>query len=250
MFFDILTLFPEMFEGPLNTSILGKAQKKKLIDINIVDIRNFTNDKHNTADDYPYGGGAGMVLKIEPVSKAIKSSRNFRGEDIPVIFLSPQGKTLDQDKIKHLSKHPGLILLCGHYEGIDERIRENFVTEEISIGDYVLTGGELPAMVIIDAVARLIPGVLGDEKSYQNDSFFHNLLDYPQYTRPRTFRGMNVPDILLSGNHGLIKKWRKKHSLKRTLMRRPDLIKQKKLTDEELKLLEEIRRELKNEKNG
>lgn len=240
MFFDILTLFPEMFSGPLKESILGKARDKKIIEIKTIDIRDFTEDKHNTADDYPYGGGEGMVLKVEPIYRAIMDRIEKRGKNTPVILLSPQGQKLTQNKVKDLSSSRGLILLCGHYEGLDERIRKNLVTEEISIGDYVLTGGELPAMVIVDAVSRLLPGVLGDENSPRKDSFYNGLLDYPHYTRPRSFRGMDVPEVLLSGNHGRIKRWRKKQSLKRTLNRRPDLIANRELAPEERQLMAEI----------
>lgn len=249
MFFDILSLFPEMFSGPLGESMLGKARENNIIKVKTIDIRDFTDDKHNTADDYPYGGGEGMVLKVEPIYRAVCEQKEKRGQDTPVILLSPQGQRLDQEKVKELSKHRGLILLCGHYEGIDERIRNNLVSEEISIGDYVLTGGELPAMVIVDAVSRMLPGFLGDENSSKKDSFYNGLLDYPHYTRPREFQGMTVPDILLSGNHGLIEKWRKKQSLKRTLIRRPDLLEKKELTAEEKKLLSKIKEETAGENN-
>lgn len=250
MFFDILTLFPEMFKGPFNESIIGRAQDKGLLDINIINIRDYTYDKHNTADDYPYGGGAGMVMKVEPIFWAWDELRSKRGKDNPVILLSPQGKKLNQEMVKELSQNEGLTLICGHYEGVDERVRQAVVTEEISIGDYVLTGGEIAAIVLVDAVARMIPGVLGDEKSKINDSFYNGLLDYPHYTRPRSFRGMNVPDILLSGNHALIERWRRKEALKRTLQRRPDLLKNKELSSDDQELLKEIKVELEGEING
>lgn len=250
MFFEILTLFPEMFKGPFNESIIARAREKDLIDINISDIRDFTDDKHNTTDDYPYGGGAGMVLKIDPIDKALKYVKGKREGTFPVILLTPQGERLNQDIIKNFSQKEGLILLCGHYEGVDERIRKNLISKEISIGDFVLTGGELPAMILVDAVARMIPGVLGDANSKIEDSFFNGLLDYPSYTRPREYKGMKVPEILLSGNHQHIARWRKKSALKRTLIRRPELLESKKLTGEEEKLLQEIKAELEGETNG
>ncbi len=249
MFFEILTLFTDMFEGPFTESILARAQKKDLIDININDIRDFTYDKHHITDDYPYGGGAGMVLKIEPIYRAIRTIKEKRKGTYPTILLTPQGKRLNQEMIKEFSKKEGLILLCGHYEGVDERVRKNLISEEISVGDFVLTGGELPAMVLVDAVARMIPGVLGDANSKKEDSFFNGLLDYPTYTRPREYKEMGVPEILLSGNHQRIASWRKKMALKRTLLRRPDLIESKKLTKEEEKLIKQIKIELEGDRN-
>lgn len=235
---DILTLFPEMFKGPLTHSMLKKAQKKRLLDIKIYNIRNFTTDKHRTADDFSYGGG-GMVLKPEPIFKAVESlkkcSRTTRPTLRPgtrggcpdrarVILMTPDGKTFTQKIAKKFAEYKHLIFICGHYEGIDERVRK-IVDEEISIGDYVLTGGELPAMVVIDAVARMVKGVVGREDAPVEDSFYKGLLDYPHYTRPREFRNMKVPDILLSGNHKKIQEWRLKMALKRTRQRRPDLLK-------------------------
>jgi len=249
MNFDILTLFPEMFEGPFNTSILSKAREKDLININIVDIRNYTKDKHNTTDEPPYGGGAGMVLKINPIYKAWHDINTDKNKKPHTILLSPQGKTLNQDKVKKLSSYNDLNLICGHYEGVDERVRESIVDEEISIGDYVLTGGELPAMVLVDAVSRMVDGVLGDGNSIINDSFYEDLLEHPHYTRPREFANMKVPDVLLSGHHAKIKRWRLKKALKRTLLRRPDLLEKKDLTKEEKKLLEEVKRDMKGENN-
>jgi len=249
MFFDILSLFPDMFKSPLNESMIYRAREKGIIDINLINIRDYTDDKHKTADDTPFGGGAGMVMKIDPIYRAWKSVYKLRGE-CPVIMLSPQGRRLDQNIVKSLSKEKGLILLCGHYEGIDERVRETIVTDEISIGDYVLTGGEIAAMVLVDAIARMLPGVLGDEQSKVEDSFYNGLLDYPVYTRPREFDGLEVPEILLSGNHGAIDRWRKKEALKRTLLRRPDLLKMKKLDQEEFLLLDEIKNEIEGESNG
>ena len=249
MFFDILTLFPEMFTGPFDESIIKRAREKGIIEINLINIRDYTTDKHKTADDAPYGGGAGMVMKVEPIYRAWQDLQKERG-DVPVIMMSPQGRRLDQEIVKELSQEEGLILLCGHYEGIDERVRELIVTDHISIGDYVLTGGELAAMVLVDAVARMLPGVLGDEDSKIEDSFYNGLLDYPDYTRPREFMGLKVPEVLLSGNHGEIEKWRRREALKRTYLRRPDLLEKKVLSAEEIKLLEEIKQEIEGGMNG
>ncbi len=250
MFFDILTLFPDMFKSPFSRSIIGRARDEGIIDIDIIDIRNYTQNKHNVTDDYPYGGGPGMVLKIEPIYRAVNRINNKRSGDYPIILLSPQGEKLNQRKVKQLQKYDGLVLVCGRYEGFDERIRENIATEEISIGDYVLTGGELPAMVIVNAVARMIPSVLGDEASKEDDSFYQGLLSYPQYTRPREFKEMKVPDILLSGNHQKIDQWRQKQALKRTYLRRPELLKRLELNPDQKKLLKEIKNELKGENCG
>lgn len=218
---NILTLFPNMFDGFLNESIIKRAQDKKLVNINIENIRNYTEDKHKHVDDTPYGGGAGMLLKCEPVFNAIEK---VKGENTKVIMLTPEGEKFNQELAYSLSKEEDIILLCGHYEGFDERIK-SLVDMEISIGDYVLTGGELPAMVVTDSVTRLIPGVI-EEESHLKDSFNNNLLDYPQYTKPKDFRGMKVPDILLSGDHKKIDEWRSEESIKRTKEKRPDLIKQ------------------------
>jgi len=249
MFFEIFTLFPDMFKGPFSESIIARAREKELIDINITDIRDYTEDKHNTTDDYPYGGGAGMLMKIGPIYRALKDIDGKRNVNYRKILLTPQGKTLKQDMIKEYSKEEGLLLICGHYEGIDERIRDNLITDEVSVGDYVLTGGEIPAMIIVDSIARMIPGVLGDEQSSVEDSFYHGLLDYPQYTRPREFINMKVPDILLSGDHGKIARWRKKESLRKTYLRRPDLLDNRELSYDEKNILAEIKGEL-NESNG
>ncbi len=237
MKFDILTLFPNMFSSPLQESILGKAVEKGLIQIQTVNIRSFTLDKHQGVDDAPYGGGQGMVMKVEPIARAIESLKS-QNQSAWTIYLTPQGKPLDQDLARRLSTRPHLVLLCGRYEGVDERARE-LVDEEISIGDYVLTGGELAAMVLIDAVSRFIPGVLGSDRSAEEDSFFNSLLEYPQYTRPVDFRGHRVPDVLLSGNHSAISLWRRREAIKRTSSRRPDLLAKADLTDEEKDLLEE-----------
>jgi len=221
MRFDVLTLFPEMFSA-VKESIIGRAEQAELIEINPVNIRDFANNKHNRVDDYPYGGGAGMVMQAQPIYDAYKS---LTGEDktIPVIYMSPQGKKLTQSMASEIAKHDHVILLCGHYEGVDERIIEEIVTEEVSIGDYVLTGGELPAMVLIDVVSRLIPGVLADD-STKEESFSNGLLEYPQYTRPEEFMGRKVPEVLLSGHHANIKKWREEQSLLRTKQKRPELL--------------------------
>ena len=239
MRFDVLTLFPNMFSSPFRESILGKAIEKGLIQIQTINIRDFTLDKHQVVDDTPYGGGQGMVMKVEPIARAIESVKS-QDPSAWTIYLTPQGEPLNQDLARRLSTQPHLILLCGRYEGVDERVRELFIDEEISIGDYVLTGGELAAMVLIDAVARFIPGVLGSDRSVEEDSFFNFLLEYPQYTRPYTFRGSCVPEVLLSGNHSAISLWRRKEALRRTSSRRPDLLVKANLTEEDKKLMEEI----------
>ena len=219
MKFDVLTLFPEMFE-PLKTSVIGKAIEKKLIDINLVNIRDFSEDKHKKVDDTPYGGGAGMVMKPDVVYRAYQS---VRSKEAKVIYMSPQGKTLNQQMVENLKNESHLIILCGHYEGIDQRVLDKIVDEEISIGDYVLTGGEIPAMVLIDSVSRFVEGVLKQE-SIQEESFSNGLLEYPQYTRPEIFEGTSVPEILLSGHHENIEKWRKEKSIEMTKKKRPDLL--------------------------
>ena len=219
MKFDVLTLFPEMFT-PLQESIIGRAREKEIIEINLINIRDFSKDKHKKVDDTPYGGGAGMVMKPDVVYDAYASVKD---EKAKVIYLSPQGKVLNQEKVKELSKEQHLILLCGHYEGIDQRVLDEIVDEEISIGDYVLTGGELPAMVLIDSVSRYVEGVLNDESTAE-ESFASNLLEYPQYTRPEEFHGNKVPEVLISGHHENIKKWREEKSLEVTKRKRPDLL--------------------------
>jgi tRNA (guanine37-N1)-methyltransferase len=219
--FDVLTLFPEMFEPVKNESIIGRAVEAGTVEINTVNIRDYANNKHNRVDDYPYGGGAGMVMQAPPVYDAYKSLGVDR--NVPVIYMSPQGRRFNQEIAKELARYDEIVLLCGHYEGIDERLLEEIVTEEISIGDYVLTGGELPAMVIIDTVSRLVDGVLNKE-SIEEESFTNGLLEYPQYTRPEEFLGKKVPDVLLSGHHANIKKWREEQSLERTKKKRPDML--------------------------
>ncbi|TDI91456.1 MAG: tRNA (guanosine(37)-N1)-methyltransferase TrmD [Caldithrix sp.] len=221
----IVTAFPQLLSSPLNESILKRAQKKKLVEIKMVDLRDFTEDRHKQIDDYPYGGGPGMILKPEPFFTAaehIKATENLT--DPTIILMTPQGKTFNQGKAKQLAQSTEIVFLCGHYKGVDERVRENLVTEEISIGDYILTGGELTAMVVVDSVVRLLPGVIGDFESAETDSFQQSVLDWPHYTRPENFQGMRVPEVLLSGHHGEIEKWRRKKALERTQEQRADLL--------------------------
>jgi len=239
MRFDILTLFPEMFSPVLNESIIGRAQKDGFVQINTVNIRDFSIDKHKKTDDYPYGGGNGMVMMAQPIYDAYLSVTEGLSYKPRVIYLSPQGRLLNQELVNELSTYDHFVLLCGHYEGIDERIIEEIVDEEISIGDYVLTGGELPAMVLVDALTRAIPGVLASEDSYLEESHHNGLLEYPQYTRPYEFNGRKVPDILLSGHHANINRWRRQQSLIRTYKKRPDLYKRLDLSEEDKKLLYE-----------
>jgi tRNA (guanine37-N1)-methyltransferase len=235
--FSIITLFPEVFTY-LDASVIKRARDKELIGVELINPREFTTDKHRTADDYPYGGGSGMVIKPEPVFDAVEHVKKNTGEDSKVIIMSPQGTVLNQNIAEHLAKETDLIIVCGHYEGLDERIY-SLADMEISIGDYVLTGGELPAMVLVDTVSRMVPGVI-DAESAEFDSFKNTILDYPHYTRPQNYRGMEVPSVLLSGNHEKIRKWRRKESLLRTLVRRPELLGQTNLTREDHHLLEEI----------
>ncbi len=223
MRFDIFTLFPSMFQGPFTESILKRAVEAGLLQLRVHDIRSVTTDRHHVCDDYPYGGGAGMVMKPEPVFAAVESVLGQERTGVPIVLLTPQGRRLTQTVAAELAGHPRLALICGHYEGVDERIREHLATDEISIGDYVLTGGELAAMVLVDAVARLVPGVL-DAGSTCQESHTDGLLEYPHYTRPPDFRGWRVPDVLLSGNHASIASWRRAQSLLRTRQRRPDLL--------------------------
>lgn len=238
---DILTLFPEMFHGVLQSSILKKAQEKQLVEYHLTNFRDYSTNKHQTVDDYPYGGGAGMVLKPQPIFSAVEAVKNeTKSKKSRVILMCPQGERYTQKKAEELSKEEHLIFICGHYEGYDERIREYLVTDEISIGDYVLTGGELGAMVVIDSVTRLLEGALGNEESAVCDSFSTGLLEHPHYTRPADFLGMKVPDVLLSGNHQKIAEWRRKESLKRTKKRRSDLLEDYPLTEEEKEWLKTI----------
>lgn len=241
---DIVSLFPEMFEGPFGHSIIKRAQKAALLDIAVTNPRTFTEDKHHIVDDTPFGGGAGMVMKPDPIFRAVRSL--VEPDVTPkrlIVLMCPSGQPFTQAKAKELATYDQLILICGHYEGIDERVREHLVDECISIGDYVLTGGELPAMVITDAIARMIPGVLGAPDGAAHDSFYHGLLEYPQYTRPREFEGLTVPDILLSGDHAKIERWQRKESLRNTLIKRPDLLKVANLLATDQRLLREIEQE-------
>ena len=237
----ILTLFPGMFEGPFNDSVIKKAIDRGLLRIDIKDIRDYTHDSHHTADDYQYGGGAGMVMKPEPIFEAVEDARSEYTQEerpqVPVILLSPQGRVFNQAIAEELSAAPGMVLICGRYEGVDERVRESLATHDISIGDYVVTGGELPAMVVVDAVARQVPGVVGSEQSVQGDSITSGLLQHPVYTRPPVYRDMEVPEVLLSGNHGEIKRWRRREALLRTLSKRPDLLSETGLSAEDLEFL-------------
>jgi tRNA (guanine37-N1)-methyltransferase len=270
LLFDILTLFPEMFTGVLGSSIFKRAAEAGHVRVRLHDIRDYTTDRHRTTDDYPYGGGSGMVMKPDPVFRAVEhiyvlgdpppgisiyappdgpplETQPIPGQpDVPIVLMSPQGRVFDHALAEELAQRDRIILVCGHYEGFDERIREHLVTDEISIGDYVLTGGELPAMVVADAVARLVPGVLA-EGSAGDESHARGLLEYPHYTRPPDFRGWTVPPVLVSGHHGKVEEWRRRESLRRTLVQRPDLLETAELTPQELQWLNELRRELRGE---
>ncbi|MGZ3579551.1 MAG: tRNA (guanosine(37)-N1)-methyltransferase TrmD [Syntrophales bacterium] len=242
--FDILSVFPEMFESPLNHSILKRAQEKGMAEIHLHNIRDYAEDKHRMTDDAPYGGGGGMVMKVAPIDKALASIVPSRDNAL-VVLLTPQGETFHQKVAEEMSRYSRIVLVCGHYEGVDERVRDHLVDREISIGDFILTGGELSAMVIVDAVTRLIPGVLGNNESASYDSFSTGLLEYPHYTRPGSYRDWQVPEVLLSGNHREIESWRRKESLKRTYLRRPDLLEIIDLSDEDGKTLEDIKKNCK-----
>ncbi len=243
---DILTLFPEMFPNVLNSSILRRAQDKGAMNYRLINFREYTDNKHHKVDDYPYGGGAGMVLAPQPVFDAVEAITTNKQTKPRIVLMCPQGEPFTQAKAEELAQEEHLIFICGHYEGFDERIRTHLATDEISIGDYILTGGELGAMVVIDSVVRLLPGVLGNEQSAPADSFSMGLLEHPHYTRPANFRGLTVPDVLLSGNHAKINEWRKKESLRRTYERRKDLLANIELSPAEKKMLEEIIQEEKN----
>ena len=266
MQFEVFTLLPEVFPPYLESSILQRARQRGLIDVRVHNIRDYTHDKHHTTDDTPYGGGGGMVMKPEPVFEAVESVLGFSSDraqpsspalapgasvvsaqdrPVPVILLTPQGRVFTQRVAEELSRYERVALLCGRYEGVDERIREHLVTDEVSVGDYVLTGGELPALIIIDAVSRLIPGVLGDPTGAEDDSHSMGLLEYPHYTKPSEFRGWKVPEVLLSGDHGRIEKWRREQALQRTFKKRPDMIEKAELSEAELKFL----KNLKNQEN-
>jgi tRNA (guanine37-N1)-methyltransferase len=243
MKFDIVTIFPKMVDAGLAEGVVSRGIGRGLLDIVVHDLRDYTVDRHRSVDDVPYGGGPGMVMKPEPIVRVVEHIRAARGIPDAVILLSPQGRPFRQDEAVRLSGLSHVALLCGRYEGMDERVRELVATEELSIGDYVLSGGELPALVVVDAVSRLVPGVVGDGQSVEQDSFSHGLLDYPHYTRPAEFAGRKVPDVLLSGHHADVRRWRKKAALARTLERRPDLLPDAALDDEDRALLEEIQSE-------
>ncbi|MBZ5749850.1 MULTISPECIES: tRNA (guanosine(37)-N1)-methyltransferase TrmD [Metabacillus] len=234
---DFMTLFPEMFNGVLNESILKKAQEKEAVEFRVINFRDYSSNKHNTVDDYPYGGGAGMVLKPQPIFDAVEDLKKQSDTTPKVVLVCPQGERFTQAKAEQLATEDHLLFICGHYEGYDERIREHLVTDEISIGDFVLTGGELASMVIADSVVRLLPGVLGNEDSPILDSYSSGLLEHPHYTRPADFRGMKVPEVLLSGNHKKIEEWREQESLRRTFTRRPDLLESYPLTDKQKSII-------------
>ena len=237
--FDILSVFPEMFQSTLGSSLIKRSIQNGLVEVNLHNIRDYTRDRHRTTDDTPYGGGGGMVMKVEPVASALRTIIPA-GDKTPVILLSPQGETFKQKIAEELSQYSRIVLICGHYEGMDERIRDHLVDREISIGDYVLSGGELPAMIVIDAVSRLVPGFVGNSDSVLYDSFSTGLLEGPHYTKPREYENWKVPEVLLSGHQKKIDEWRRRESLKRTLERRPDMLKQADLTEEDKRMLEEL----------
>lgn len=238
--FDVLSIFPEMFHSPLNFSLLKKAQEKGLIEIDLHDIRDWAEDKHNMTDDAPYGGGCGMVMKVEPLERALAAVKRADVQSL-VLLMTPQGETFNQKIATRLAEEKHIIMICGRYEGVDERIREHLADREISIGDYILTGGELSALVVIDAVSRLIPGVLGNDASAATESFSQGLLEYPQYTRPADYKGWRVPDVLVSGNHAQIERWQRIEAIKRTWLRRPDLLEKIELSEEDKTNLEKIK---------
>lgn len=238
---DILTLFPDMCNAYLSESIIGRARKAGKVQIECIDIRNYTKDKHRRVDDTPYGGGMGMIMQVEPVFDCFEALCNEIGERPHLIYLTPQGKTLTQQRVKELSKMNNIALLCGHYEGIDERVIEELQPEEISVGDYVLTGGELPALILADSISRMLPGVLSDDECFTEESHFSSLLEYPQYTRPYEWHGRKVPDVLLTGHHANVEKWRHEQSLERTLERRPDMLEKADLSKKDREFLEELK---------
>lgn len=243
---DILTLFPEMFEGVLDRSIIGRAQKEGLIDLNYFNIRDFANNKHNRVDDYPYGGGMGMVMQAQPIYDAFKFICRDTKEKPYTIYMSPQGKTFRQSTAKRFAKKEHIIILCGHYEGVDQRILDEIVDEEISIGDYVLTGGEIAAMAIVDATVRLLPGVLSSEDSFSEESHYNGLLEYPQYTRPPIWNGKEVPDVLQSGNHKLISNWKREMSIINTFQKRRGMLRKAKLSDKEKEFVKKLKKNIGN----
>jgi len=241
MKFDVVTIFPRMIEAGLAEGVVGRGIEKGVVDVRVHDLRAFTVDRHRTVDDVPYGGGPGMVMKVEPFVRALEAIRAERGTPAAVVLLSPQGRRFDQAEAGRLSALGHVVLLCGRYEGIDERVRDLVATEELSIGDFVVSGGETPALIVIDAVSRLVPGVVGDQESVEQDSFAQGILDHPHYTRPAEFEGRRVPDVLLSGHHAEVRRWRMKQALQRTLERRPDLIDEGVLTREQRDLLGEVK---------
>jgi len=245
MRFHVLTIFPGMFDSPLSLSIIARAQKQGLVEVNLHNIRDFAHDRHNTVDDYPFGGGPGMVMKPDPLFESVEHVRESASldENVPTVLMTPQGRRFNQRIAEDLSDLSDMVIICGRYEGVDERVRQNLVTDEISIGDYVLGGGELAAMVVIDAVTRLIPGVVGSAESSANDSHTTGLLQHPLYTRPSVFRGMEAPDVLLSGHHAEIAKWQRLEALRRTLERRPDMLESTELSPDDRRFLDELRDE-------
>ena len=240
---DIATLFPDMCETVLNESIIGRARKNELVTLYCHNIRDYTQDKHNRVDDTPYGGGMGMIMAPQPIFDCYKAISENIGEKPHLIYLTPQGKTLTQQRVKELSKLDNLVLLCGHYEGIDERVIEELEPEEISVGDYVLTGGELPALIVADSVARMLPGVLSDDECFEEESHFNSLLEYPQYTHPSSWNGREVPDVLLSGHHAKVDEWRRHKSLERTYRRRPDMLENAELDKKDREFLSKLEKE-------
>jgi tRNA (guanine37-N1)-methyltransferase len=247
MKFDIVTIFPRMVEAGLAEGVVARGIERGLVDVQVHDLRAYTTDRHRSVDDLPYGGGPGMVMKLEPMAKAVAEVRARRGDPTTVILLSPQGRRFTQAEAGRVASLPHVVLLCGRYEGVDERVRSLVATEELSVGDYVLSGGELPALVVVDAVSRLIPGVVGDARSVEEDSFSRGLLDYPQYTRPSEYEGHKVPDVLLSGHHEEVRRWRKMAALRRTIDRRPELLDTTALDADERAMLDEIRKEQEKE---
>jgi tRNA (guanine37-N1)-methyltransferase len=248
MKFDIVTIFPRMVEAGLAEGVISRGVERGLLDIKVHDLREYTVDRHRSVDDVPYGGGPGMVMKPEPLARAVEDIRARRGDPDTVVLLSPQGRRFSQAEAARMSALRHVALLCGRYEGMDERIRTLVATEELSIGDYVLSGGELPALVVVDAISRLVPGVVGDTRSVEEDSFSRGLLDYPHYTRPSEFSGAKVPEVLMSGHHEQVRRWRKKTAIQRTLERRPELLDTAAMDDEERALLDEIRKEQETER--
>ena len=247
---DILTLFPEMCESVLCESIIGRARENGLVEISCTNIRDYTKDKHKRVDDAPYGGGMGMLMQTQPIFDCYTDICERAGRKVHLIYMSPQGKVLNQEKVKELSKYDNIAILCGHYEGVDERLIEEIVDEEISIGDYVLTGGELPALILADSISRMLPGVLSNDEAFTKESHYEGLLEYPQYTRPYEWHGRQVPDILLSGHHANIERFRREESLKRTYMRRPDILSKAQLSKADIEYLRKLKEKIKSEKEN